>query len=184
MIEVRVERIVVHNNVELIVLLRGNGDAKVLPIQVDQGQAYAIGLMLEDQKFPRPLTHDLMKTLVEGLGGQLVRAEICDLVAGTFHARLVIARDGKDLQVDARPSDAIALALRCEAPILVDEAVMNEAGVVMPVEPDAERKPVKKLSPVELVEQKLAKAIEAERYEDAAVLRDELKRLRENKTSN
>ncbi|MEI6971444.1 MAG: bifunctional nuclease family protein [bacterium] len=184
MIEVRVERIVVHNNVELIVLLRGDGDARVLPIQVDQGQAYAIGLMLEDQAFPRPLTHDLMKTVIEELGGRLVRAEISSLVEGTFRAKLVLLRSGNELMVDSRPSDAIALALRCEAPILVNDDVMNEAGVMVPVEPDAERKPVKKHSPVELLEQKLAKAIQSERYEDAAALRDELKRLRENKTSN
>lgn len=184
MIEVKVERVVVYNNAELIVLLRGNDDPRVLPIQVDEGQARAIGLMLEGLTFPRPLTHDLLKTVIDELGGRLVRVEVCDLVSGTFHARLVLSRDGKEIQIDARPSDAIALALRCEVSVFVDEATMSEAGVVIPAEHEEERRTKKKLSPTELAEQKLAKAIAEERYEDAAALRDELKRLKENKASN
>jgi len=183
MMEVSVERVVVYNNTDLIVLLRGSDDERVLPIHVDQGQAHAISLMLEGVAFPRPLTHDLMKTVIRELGGQLVRVEICDLITGTFYARLVFVRDGKEFNVDARPSDAIALALRCEVSVFVDEAVMSEAGVVVPADHEEDRKK-KKLSPTEQIEQKLASAIAEERYEDAAVLRDELKRLKENKTSN
>ena len=184
MIEVKVERVVVYNNAELIVLLRGNNDERVLPIHVDQGQAHAIGILLEGLTFPRPLTHDLLKTVMGELGGRLIRVEICDLITGTFHARLVLDQDGREVLIDARPSDAIALALRCACPIFVDDAVMNAAGVVVQGEHSDGGKTKKRLSPVEDAEQKLAKAIAEERYEDAAALRDELKRLKENKTSN
>ena len=182
MIEVKVERVVVYNNSDLIVLLRGN-DERVLPIHVDEGQAQAIDWMLKGLTFPRPLTHDLMKSVVDALGGRLLRVEVSDLIAGTFFARLVLVREGKEHPIDARPSDAIALALRCSAPIFVDGEVMREAGVVVPAEHEGEKK-TKKLSAAELAELKLEQAVAEERYEDAAELRDELKRLKENKTSN
>jgi uncharacterized protein len=181
MIEVRVTRVVIYNN-ELIVLLKGEGEQRVLPIHVDPGQAHAIELHLEGLTFPRPLTHDLMKTVIDHLEGHLDRVVVTDLVDGTFHARLFLLRNGKEVDIDARPSDAIALALRCGAPILVEDEVMAKAGVVIPADQQEERK--RKHTPAEQVEQKLAKAIEEERYEDAAGLRDELKRLKEGKTSN
>ena len=181
MIEVHVTRVVIYNN-ELIVLLKGDEDTRVLPIHVDPGQAHAIELHLEGLTFPRPLTHDLMKTVIGHLGGRVDRVVVSDLIDGTFHARLILTQNGNEMDVDARPSDAIALALRCGSPILVEEAVMDKAGVVIPADQQEDRK--RKHSPAEQVEQKLAKAIEDERYEDAAHLRDELKRLKEGKTSN
>lgn len=184
MLEVKVERVVVYNNADLIVLLRSSDDERVLPIHVDQGQAHAISILLEGLTFPRPLTHDLLKTVIGELGASLVRAEICDLITGTFHARLILNHGGKEVIIDARPSDAIALALRCDSPIFVDDAVMNAGGVVVKGEQLDGGKTKRRLSQVENVEKKLAKAIEEERYEDAATLRDELKQLKENKISN
>ena len=182
MIKVEVERVVMYGN-DLIVLLRPPGDERVLPIHVDPGQAHAIELQLEGLTFPRPLTHDLFKNVMDAIGCNVVRVEVNDLVDGTFYARFIVAgSDKSECAVDARPSDAIALALRCGAPIMVDESVMEKAGVAVKPEPRKNKKPM--LSETELLEQKLQKAIEEERYEDAASLRDRIKLLKENKTHN
>jgi len=186
MIEVEVKQVLIYNN-ELLVLLRGDADARFLPVQVDPGQAHAIELHLEGKSFPRPLTHDLLKTVISDLGAKFLRAEISDLTEGTFHARLIISKKDKELVIDARPSDAIALAIRCSAPIYVDEEVMNKAGVIIQAEQQAawmRSGEKKKLTAEEMVRQKLKKAIADERYEDAAELRDELKQLQEKKPNN
>ena len=130
MIKVKVTRVVIYNN-DLIVLLKGEDDKRVLPIHVDPGQAHAIELHLEGLTFPRPLTHDLFKTVIDKMGCDLNRVEVCDLREGTFYARLIMSTVGKEVEIDARPSDAIALALRCSAPIHVAEEVMDGAGVVV-----------------------------------------------------
>ena len=180
--EVKVERVAVFNNTELVVILReDNAGRRALPIHIEPGQAHAIAIHLDGPPFPRPLTHDLMKNIIEDLGGRLVRAEVCDLRDRTFYAELVLACGGGEKRLDARPSDAIALALRCEAPIFVDEKVMDAAGVHLQEPPEDERK---KLSPLQTIEAKLGRAIREERYEDAAALRDEIKILKDRKTKN
>jgi len=180
MLEVQVSRIVMFNK-DLIVLLKGETDDRVLPIHVDIGQAHSIQLKLEGLTFQRPLTHDLMNNILAEIGCRVTRAEISDLVEGTFFAKLVLDNNGKELTIDARPSDAIALALRCEAPILVAEEVMNSAGMIIPGETtDENRKP----SPEQLLSQKLTKAIKDERYEEAALIRDQINHLKEHKKRN
>ena len=181
MLEVQVARIVLYFD-SYIVLLQSQNDARVLPINIDRGQAESIQLQLEGVAIPRPLTHDLMRSIIAELGGRLVRVEVCDLVEGTFYARLIVEREGRPIEIDARPSDAIALALRASAPIFVDDEVMNQAGATFDGDDAGEAQ--RKLSPSEQLEQKLKKAIAEERYEDAAALRDELKKDRENKPSN
>lgn len=180
MISVRVERVVVIKN-DFVVLLRGPSSPRCLPIHVDPGQAHAIELRLEGLEFPRPLTHDLFKNVLEHLNCQLARVEVCDLREGTFYARIILSRDGIESSVDARPSDAIALALRCSAPIMVAEEVMNEAGVV--VQTEKPRK-AREDATLEILKKKLQKAIDEERYEDAVGFRDEIAKLTEQKTTN
>ena len=180
MIEVRVTRVVMLNN-DFVVLLRGSKDQRVLPIHVDPAQAHSIQLQLQGVEFPRPLTHDLFKNVLDSVDCTLVRSEICDLRDHTFYARLVILKDDKETAVDARPSDAIALALRCSASIRVDEKIMESAGVVLAGEDHAKNR---EMTQVELLEQKLAKAVEEERYENAADIRDRINLLNQAKKDN
>jgi len=180
MIEVRVARIVVYNK-DLIVLLKSTVDEKVLPISIDPAQAQSIELKLEGLEFPRPLTHDLMMNMVTTLGWKVERAEISDLVEHTFYARLMLSRDEKTVGIDSRPSDAIALALRCSCPIVVEESVMDKAGVVIQTEKSTKKSGGTR---IERLESKLSQAVEDERYEDAARIRDEIKVTQHSKTSN
>lgn len=181
MLEVQVSRIVMFNN-DLIVLLKGEADERVLPIHIDIGQAHSIQLKLEGVSFQRPLTHDLMSSILEELECRVERAEISDLIEGTFYAKLILKHVDKELTIDSRPSDAIALALRCDAPIYVDEEVMNQAGMIIPGEKQNEKRLAP--SPEQMLEQKLKKAVEDERYEEAALIRDRIKHLTEHKKRN
>ncbi len=162
-----------------VVLLKGNDDERTLPIFIGNPEAQAIAIRLEGIAVPRPLTHDLMLNLLEPLGAHLKRVEISELTDSTFFARLILDRDDKELVVDARPSDAIALAIRCDSPIFVAPAVMQTAGIVLQ-EPDqaTHKKPGAKKDPrseTEILQSKLAKAVEKEDYEEAARLRDLIK---------
>ncbi len=179
MIEVRVTRVVVLNN-DFVVLLRAAGDKRVLPINVDPGQAHSIQLQLQGEEFPRPLTHDLFRNVLNELDCRLARVEICDLREHTFYARLILLSGEAEKEVDARPSDAIALALRCSVPIRVAETVMDAAGVVIAGKHDGTQPG----GSLEVLEEKLRQAIEEERYEDAAKIRDEIQGLKETKKSN
>ncbi len=168
---------------EFVILLKGEQDDRTLPISIGQLEAQSIAIQLNQIPFPRPLTHDLFKNLLELLDCKFVRTEICDLADETFYARLVLERDGKKMEMDSRPSDAIALALRFSAPIYVEEKVMDEAGVILPEESSLEEQPQEKLeeeiadlTPLEALQRQLKRAIEEERYEDAAALRDEIEK--------
>lgn len=110
------------------VLLRDKQGRQVL-IFIGRPEAFAISLALEERTADRPLTHDLMKNLVDRLGGTIERILIDDIWQDTYYAKIAIAMNGNILQVDARPSDAIALALRAKAPIFMAEYVLQQASV-------------------------------------------------------
>lgn len=111
-----------------VVILREEGSAVYLPIWIGVFEANAIALAAEGIVAPRPLTHDLLRGLLDGLGAHLIRIEIHSLVEGTFHARMVIqAPDGRELEIDARPSDSMVLALRTGVPIWTARAVLDQA---------------------------------------------------------
>lgn len=105
------------------------GTGRLLPIWIGQPEATSILLALEGAELPRPLTHDLMKSLLDTLGSYVERVEITRVDAGTFFAAITIHSEERTLMVDARPSDSIALAIRMGAPIFVAEEVLNEAAV-------------------------------------------------------
>lgn len=109
-----------------LVILSDDDEARLLPIWVGVFEAHAIAIALEEIAFPRPLTHDLMRSLVLELGYQLERVEITHFSDSTYYARLCLAGPGGPLELDARPSDAIALALRLEADIFVAEEVLTD----------------------------------------------------------
>lgn len=111
-----------------VIVLRQVDGALLLPIWIGAFEANAIALAVEGVKVPRPLTHDLLRTTIERLGATLRRVEIHDLAEGTFYARLVLGGEsGEGIEVDARPSDAIALALRVGAPIWAAAPVLAAA---------------------------------------------------------
>lgn len=110
-----------------VLILRAVGGNLLLPIWIGLPEANAIAMALEGVKTPRPMTHDLLKACVEGLGGVLERVEIWGLLEGTFHARLRLVRADEKVEIDTRPSDAIALAVRTEAPIWVAQSVLEAA---------------------------------------------------------
>ena len=129
MIEVRVEGILLDNvNNSPVVLLRERDGDRVLPIFIGPLEASAIAYALEKTKFPRPLTLDLMRLMVEGLQGRIRRVIITKIENETFFAEVVIEAGDRVVAVDARPSDSVGLALRAEAPIYIAEAVMEKAG--------------------------------------------------------
>lgn len=102
---------------------------KALPIWIGSPEATAILLAVQGMEAPRPMTHDLMKSVVEATGYDLARVEITRLEGGTFYADLVLSGGGGDLTIDARPSDSVALALRFGCPIYVSNSVFEEAAV-------------------------------------------------------
>lgn len=112
------------SNTPVVILEEREGDG-VLPIWIGPGEASAIAMKLAGIEFSRPLTHDLFTTVVEGLGSELLRVLITKVVDNTYYASLILQADGEVLSVDARPSDSIALALRADAPIFADEALLE-----------------------------------------------------------
>lgn len=111
-----------------IVILKDLEDRDVLPIWIGLLEASSIATALERIPTPRPMTHDLLKNILEGLGVRVVKIEINDLRDNTYYALIHLDVQGRRLVIDSRPSDAIALALRVEAPIFVDEEVLKKSA--------------------------------------------------------
>ncbi|MGU3437470.1 bifunctional nuclease family protein [Actinomycetes bacterium M1A6_2h] len=118
-----------------VLLLRESDGDRYLPIWIGQTEASAIALEQQGVQPPRPLTHDLIRDIVTALGHTLKEVRIVDLQEGTFYADLVFE---KNIRVSARPSDSVAIALRAGVPIFADEAVLSEAGLIMPDESEDE----------------------------------------------
>ncbi|MDY6833263.1 MAG: bifunctional nuclease family protein [Chloroflexota bacterium] len=115
-------------NHQRVVILKENVNQRCLPIWVGPVEADAIAVKLHQVSVPRPLTHDLLSSVVTALGADLHFIVINDLREDTFYAKLALGQDGKEIEVDARPSDAMALAVRAHVPIYVEESVLNKAG--------------------------------------------------------
>ena len=136
MIEMQLSRIVIRETSDQqSVHLREKDGSRQFPIVIGIFEAWAIDRRVRDRKTPRPMTHDLMASLVDALGGKLERIVIFDLRNNTFYAKLIFAKPGGDsVEVDARPSDAIALAVHLDAPIFVDESVIEAVLAAPPPE--------------------------------------------------
>jgi len=118
----------IKSKMPVIVLKEKSGD-KTLPIWIGLFEAQSIALAMENIKPPRPLTHDLAKSLIEKLKGKVDKVVINDLRNNTFYAKILIRQNGEDIQVDSRPSDAIALALRLKVPIFIEEEVLDKVAI-------------------------------------------------------
>ena len=119
-----------------IVLLKTADDDKFLPIWIGHPEAAAILMKLQGAAPPRPMTHDLLTDVISELQGEIVRVEVTELRENTYYARITIVQDGKEVEIDSRPSDAIALAVRCEARIFASEEVIAESGIEFQAEDD------------------------------------------------
>ena len=115
-----------------IVVLKEEATGKTLPIWVGLFEANAITMGIEHTWTPRPMTHDLIKNIIEGMNANVRRITVNDLRANTFYAIIYLEIDGKVVEIDSRPSDAIAVALRFKAPIFVAEKVLESAGHMDP----------------------------------------------------
>jgi bifunctional DNase/RNase len=172
-------------NKRFVIFLKSSVDKRALPIFIDDSQAQSIVIQINKVEIPRPLTHDLFKSVLDSLECRMERIEVSDLIDDTFYARIVLDHQGQMLDFDARPSDAICLALRFGAPMFVEEKVMDKAGIFVSDEgTEQEAAPVENVSeepepsPLDALLQKLDLAVKEERYEDAAKLRDEIKKLK------
>lgn len=169
-----------------------NGNRR-LPIIIGPFEANAIVLELEGSKPPRPLTHDLIKNLIDNLSASVLEIVIDELKDNTFYAKIVLEIAGLTNEIDCRPSDAIALALRAKVPIYVNEIVMEEASFMPTEEIEGEQKaedfydaedktktPNSKEARVAALQDKLREALSNEEYERAAKIRDDIKKLTSN----
>lgn len=172
------------------ILLKEIDGNRRLPIIIGQFEAQAIALEMEGIKPPRPLTHDLLKSVIDNLGGTVIEIIVNELRENTFYAKIILDVSGLTNELDARPSDAIALAVRADAPIYVTEAVMEAASFIPTDElehenpsafdeelPSVEKLPKSKEAQIAALQEKLREAIEKEEYERAARIRDDIKKL-------
>ncbi|GIU93606.1 MAG: hypothetical protein KatS3mg012_0063 [Gaiellaceae bacterium] len=121
-----------------IVLLKTADDDRYLPIWIGHAEAAAILMRLQGAIPPRPMTHDLLADVVSELQGEVVRVTVTELRENTFYARITIVQDGRELEIDSRPSDAIALAVRCDAQIFAAEDVIEESSIEFQSEDETE----------------------------------------------
>ncbi len=130
LVEVRVQSLALdrHNNTPVVILKELKGD-RVLPIWIGPGEATSIAMQLADMEFERPLTHDLLCSVLRGLGGALEKVIITKVENRTYYAELIVHRNGEVFSLDARPSDSIAVALRVDARIFAQDTLLEEATI-------------------------------------------------------
>lgn len=132
MIELTIEGIRVSlQNYQRVVILKEKDSERYLPIWIGPAEADAIAVRLQDVSVARPLTHDLLRDVLEKMGAQVESVVVNDLENDTFYARIIVTLNGERMDIDSRPSDAIALAVRAHVPIYAEDAVMEKAGVLL-----------------------------------------------------
>lgn len=176
------------SNAYALILKEVDGNRR-LPIIIGAFEAQAIALEMEGVVPPRPMTHDLIKSIIDSFNITLSEVYINELRDGTFFAKLIF--EDSSIEIDARPSDAIALAVRCNTPIFVESQILNETGIIPQGEEQEmdeddeddlqflkkEKPQPKPASKLEQLQLQLDKAIQDEDYENAARIRDEIKKI-------
>jgi len=129
MVEMEISRIIINekSNEQIIVVREVNGK-RTFPIVIGIWEAITIDRNIKQQKTPRPMTHDLLENVIKAFNANLERVVITDIVENTFYAKLILTRDGKVIEIDSRPSDAVALAVQMHAPIYAEEDVLGKVG--------------------------------------------------------
>ncbi|HEY8742401.1 MAG TPA: bifunctional nuclease family protein [Chloroflexota bacterium] len=115
---------------ERVLMLRERERERYLPMHIGESEALCIAVALQKAPIARPLAPDLLKAVIQQLGARMTQVVVTDLIDETFHARLILDMQGRHIEIDARPSDAIALALRVQVPIYAEEGVMSRAGYI------------------------------------------------------
>ncbi|AFC23596.1 bifunctional nuclease family protein [Saprospira grandis] len=174
------------------VVLGEMGGSRRLPIVIGGFEAQAIAVAMEGMQASRPMTHDLFRNTIETLNVELQEVIISNLVDGIFYANLVFIQNGKTIEIDSRSSDALALAVRFDCPVYTYEFILEQAGIVLEEETEREMEEAKNrrqeqqksrsledLS-LEELERKLDEVLQAENYEQAAKIRDEMNRRGSN----
>ncbi len=193
MIQVQVEKISFYPPSKgYAILLKDAVGERFLPVIVGSFEAQSIALALEEVQMPRPMTHDLFCAFLDDLSVEVSEVVISELLEGTFYSKISLVSQMGTTDIDARPSDAIAIALRVGAPIYASESVMEEASVRDVVEqpafpiaaasPDDAAQPTPEKSLKRLQEQ-LDRAVTEENYEQAAEIRDKIRKI-QTETSN
>jgi len=118
-------------NYQRVVILKQKDAERYLPIWIGPAEADAIAVRLQDIQVARPLTHDLLRTILDTLGAAVRYIVVNDLANDTFYAHIILEVDGRTLEIDSRPSDAIALAVRAQVPIFAEDTVLQKAGVYL-----------------------------------------------------
>ena len=178
MIPVKVQKIsYYHPNRSYAVILKELEGGRKLPVLVGAYEAQAIAMAMEYMDTPRPLTHDLIVNVIQGIDGNLSAVKITKLEEGIFYSILDLqSEELGHREIDSRPSDALAVALRMHSPILVANEVM-EASVVWEEDMENIEDDIQQEPKVELLEDQLQKAIDKEEYEMAARIRDKIKNI-------
>ena len=136
-------------NYQRVVILKEKEAERYLPIWIGPAEADAIAVKLQEHQVPRPLTHDLLGNVIGALGAAVSSIIVCDLRDDTFFAKIVLAVDGNQIEIDSRPSDAIALAVRVKVPIFAEEIVLEKAGII--IDPETGKPaPAREIPPEEL----------------------------------
>lgn len=150
MIEMAIESIRVSMlNYQRVVILKEKAAERYLPIWIGPAEADAIAVKLQEYQVPRPLTHDLLGNIIGALGAAVSSIIVCDLQNDTFFAKIVLAFNGNQIEIDSRPSDAIALAVRVKVPIFAEETVLDKAGII--IDPETGKPaPARDIPPEEL----------------------------------
>ena len=182
MIAVKVNKISFHppSRSYAVILKEIDGERR-LPVIVGAFEAQSIALALEYMETPRPLTHDLIGNIIKGIGSKLKPVKITTLKEGVFFASLEISGDGiGERSIDSRPGDALAVALRLQAPILVEEDVMSEASMLSDISSEEEEAldSADWAPSLNSLEKRLQEAIDGEEYERAAKIRDQIKEIK------
>jgi len=142
MVEMTVESVRINlATQQRVVILKATKQERYLFIWIAHAEAYAIAVELQGTTTPRPITHDLLKNVITELGAKIVNIVISDLIDDIFYARIILDVAGRHVELDSRPSDAIALAVRAKTPILVEESVLERAGVTPEIEEQTSAKP-------------------------------------------
>jgi bifunctional DNase/RNase len=118
-------------NYQRVVILKEKAAERYLPIWIGPAESDAIAVKLQGATVPRPLSHDLLHSVISALGATLNCIVINDLKSDTFYAKIILNVDGRQMEVDSRPGDALALAVRAEVPIYIEEAILDKAGMIL-----------------------------------------------------
>ena len=118
-------------NYQRVVILKEKDSDRYLPIWIGPAEADAIAVKLQDISVPRPLTHDLLRSIIDTLGATVSHILVNDLESDTFYAKIIINVNGSSSEIDSRPSDAIALAVRAQVPIYAEDKVLDKAGILL-----------------------------------------------------